>query len=195
MGLVKLPSKSPLSQPLAYLPTFTRRLCRNRRKWPDCSSFYLERGNCSAIWELSRLQSGRTAALCHAARRPEEAALKFDFIMMTNKHQAHLYDCCVCLCLPVQCHSDCTSCSGTADHCESCRDPQALLHRGRCLSVCPAGFFADGRECAGRSDLSDCRGRKQISVSIKSVSLKVGGILKTTRNLKYILKKTTAIYC
>uniref|UniRef100_A0AAX7TTD3 VWFC domain-containing protein n=1 Tax=Astatotilapia calliptera TaxID=8154 RepID=A0AAX7TTD3_ASTCA len=54
-------------------------------------------------------------------------------------------------CHQVQCHADCLSCSGTSDHCDSCRDPQALLHLGRCLSVCPVGFYAEGRVCAGRT--------------------------------------------
>ena len=53
------------------------------------------------------------------------------------------------VCFPVQCHADCLSCSGTPDRCESCRDPKALLHLGRCLSVCPAGYYAEGRVCAG----------------------------------------------
>lgn len=53
------------------------------------------------------------------------------------------------VCFPVQCHADCLSCSGTPDRCESCRDPKALLHLGHCLSVCPAGYYAEGRVCAG----------------------------------------------
>ncbi|XP_069025425.1 extracellular matrix organizing protein FRAS1 isoform X2 [Embiotoca jacksoni] len=51
-------------------------------------------------------------------------------------------------CQQAQCRADCRSCSGSPDHCESCRDPKAVLHLGRCLSVCPAGFYADGRVCA-----------------------------------------------
>lgn len=57
----------------------------------------------------------------------------------------------VCVCFPVQCHAHCLSCSGTADHCESCRDPKAFLHLGRCLSVCPDGYFSEGRVCEGRA--------------------------------------------
>ncbi|KAM8885583.1 extracellular matrix organizing protein FRAS1 isoform 1-T2 [Spinachia spinachia] len=51
-------------------------------------------------------------------------------------------------CQPVPCRADCTSCSGSPDHCESCRDPKAVLHLGRCLSACPAGYRADGKACA-----------------------------------------------
>uniref|UniRef100_A0A3P9GZH8 Fraser extracellular matrix complex subunit 1 n=1 Tax=Oryzias latipes TaxID=8090 RepID=A0A3P9GZH8_ORYLA len=50
-------------------------------------------------------------------------------------------------CQQALCHEDCLSCSDAPDNCESCRDPKALLHRGRCLSVCPAGFHAEGRVC------------------------------------------------
>ncbi|KAF0034366.1 hypothetical protein F2P81_014432 [Scophthalmus maximus] len=60
-------------------------------------------------------------------------------------------------CRQVRCHADCLSCSGSADHCESCRDPKAVLHLGRCLSLCPAGFYAEGRACrACRSTCSTC---------------------------------------
>ncbi|KAM9823010.1 extracellular matrix organizing protein FRAS1 [Syngnathus typhle] len=51
-------------------------------------------------------------------------------------------------CHQVPCDADCESCSRTPDHCDSCTDPKALLHLGRCLSVCPEGFFPDGLECA-----------------------------------------------
>uniref|UniRef100_A0A3Q3IUW6 VWFC domain-containing protein n=1 Tax=Monopterus albus TaxID=43700 RepID=A0A3Q3IUW6_MONAL len=64
-------------------------------------------------------------------------------------------------CHQVQCHADCLSCSVTPDHCESCRDPKAFLHQGRCLSVCPAGYYSEGRVCAGRtedSSTSQCTG-------------------------------------
>ncbi|XP_023814674.1 extracellular matrix protein FRAS1 isoform X2 [Oryzias latipes] len=50
-------------------------------------------------------------------------------------------------CQQAPCHEDCLTCSDAPDNCESCRDPKALLHRGRCLSVCPAGFHAEGRVC------------------------------------------------
>ncbi|AWP07675.1 putative extracellular matrix protein FRAS1 [Scophthalmus maximus] len=60
-------------------------------------------------------------------------------------------------CRQVRCDADCLSCSGSADHCESCRDPKAVLHLGRCLSLCPAGFYAEGRACrACRSTCSTC---------------------------------------
>ncbi|XP_036955362.1 extracellular matrix protein FRAS1 isoform X2 [Acanthopagrus latus] len=60
-------------------------------------------------------------------------------------------------CPQVQCHADCLSCSGTPDRCESCRDPKALLHLGRCLSVCPAGYYAEGRVCAAcQSSCATC---------------------------------------
>uniref|UniRef100_A0AAX7USN5 Fraser extracellular matrix complex subunit 1 n=1 Tax=Astatotilapia calliptera TaxID=8154 RepID=A0AAX7USN5_ASTCA len=63
-------------------------------------------------------------------------------------------------CHQVQCHADCLSCSGTSDHCDSCRDPQALLHLGRCLSVCPVGFYAEGRVCAAcQSSCATCSSR------------------------------------
>ncbi|XP_032434237.1 extracellular matrix organizing protein FRAS1 isoform X1 [Xiphophorus hellerii] len=51
-------------------------------------------------------------------------------------------------CQQAQCHGDCLSCLGTPDRCESCRDPKAFLHLGRCLSVCPEGYTAEGRVCA-----------------------------------------------
>ncbi|KAM4616687.1 extracellular matrix organizing protein FRAS1 [Polymixia lowei] len=51
-------------------------------------------------------------------------------------------------CRQVQCHADCLSCSTSPDHCESCRDPKTLLHNGRCLSVCPPGYYPQGRVCA-----------------------------------------------
>ncbi|XP_041644401.1 extracellular matrix protein FRAS1 [Cheilinus undulatus] len=50
-------------------------------------------------------------------------------------------------CHQVPCHTDCLSCTGSPDHCESCRDRKAVLHHGRCLSVCPAGFFTSGQVC------------------------------------------------
>ncbi|KAM7391087.1 hypothetical protein PAMP_021803 [Pampus punctatissimus] len=63
-------------------------------------------------------------------------------------------------CHRVQCHADCLSCSGSPDNCESCRDPKAFLHRGRCLSICPVGFFADGRVCeACHSSCATCSSR------------------------------------
>uniref|UniRef100_H3DH31 Fraser extracellular matrix complex subunit 1 n=1 Tax=Tetraodon nigroviridis TaxID=99883 RepID=H3DH31_TETNG len=61
---------------------------------------------------------------------------------------------------PVQCHEDCRSCLGSPDHCEICKDPNAVLHLGRCLSVCPAGFFADGHVCAAcHSSCATCFSR------------------------------------
>lgn len=54
---------------------------------------------------------------------------------------------------PVPCHEDCLSCLGSPDRCERCRDQKAFLHLGRCLSVCPAGYFPDGHVCAGRGVL------------------------------------------
>ncbi|XP_037832589.1 extracellular matrix protein FRAS1 isoform X2 [Kryptolebias marmoratus] len=50
-------------------------------------------------------------------------------------------------CLQAQCHADCLSCLGSPDHCEICRDPKAFLHVGRCLSICPPGFYAEGQAC------------------------------------------------
>nr|XP_057925745.1 extracellular matrix protein FRAS1 isoform X1 [Doryrhamphus excisus] len=51
-------------------------------------------------------------------------------------------------CQQVPCHADCQSCTGTPDHCESCKDPKAVLHLGRCLPSCPDGFFPDEGACA-----------------------------------------------
>uniref|UniRef100_A0A3Q2PFS0 Fraser extracellular matrix complex subunit 1 n=1 Tax=Fundulus heteroclitus TaxID=8078 RepID=A0A3Q2PFS0_FUNHE len=51
-------------------------------------------------------------------------------------------------CQQAQCHADCLSCLGTPDRCESCRDPKAFLHLGRCLPFCPGGYYAEGRVCA-----------------------------------------------
>ncbi|XP_030622204.1 extracellular matrix organizing protein FRAS1 [Chanos chanos] len=48
----------------------------------------------------------------------------------------------------VPCRQDCLTCSGSADHCESCKDPGAFLWNGRCLQKCPQGFFPQGRVCA-----------------------------------------------
>ncbi|KAM3867993.1 extracellular matrix organizing protein FRAS1 [Diretmus argenteus] len=60
-------------------------------------------------------------------------------------------------CHQAQCHADCLACSGSPDYCESCRDPKAFLHHGRCLSVCPAGFYPDGRGCAAcQSSCASC---------------------------------------
>ncbi|XP_030272850.1 extracellular matrix organizing protein FRAS1 isoform X1 [Sparus aurata] len=68
-----------------------------------------------------------------------------------------LEDGCCPECPQVQCHADCLSCSGTPDRCESCRDPKALLHLGHCLSVCPAGYYAEGRVCAAcQSSCATC---------------------------------------
>ncbi|CAN9512669.1 unnamed protein product [Ophioblennius macclurei] len=51
-------------------------------------------------------------------------------------------------CQQAQCHADCQTCSGSADHCDSCADSAAFLHRGRCVSACPAGFYVEGSSCA-----------------------------------------------
>uniref|UniRef100_A0A3B4AGL3 VWFC domain-containing protein n=1 Tax=Periophthalmus magnuspinnatus TaxID=409849 RepID=A0A3B4AGL3_9GOBI len=50
-------------------------------------------------------------------------------------------------CQQVRCHSDCSSCSGRPDLCESCSDPKAVLHLGRCLPQCPPGFYQDHHVC------------------------------------------------
>ncbi|KAM8864960.1 extracellular matrix organizing protein FRAS1 isoform 2-T3 [Synchiropus picturatus] len=69
---------------------------------------------------------------------------------------AHADRCCP-ECHPVQCHRDCLSCSGSPDHCDSCKDPKSVLHRGRCLTSCPAGFFSNGTTCeACRASCSSC---------------------------------------
>ncbi|XP_056136283.1 extracellular matrix protein FRAS1 [Lampris incognitus] len=51
-------------------------------------------------------------------------------------------------CRQVQCHGDCLTCSGRPDHCDICKEHKAVLHNGRCLSVCPPGHYPDGRVCA-----------------------------------------------
>ncbi|XP_051540724.1 extracellular matrix organizing protein FRAS1-like [Myxocyprinus asiaticus] len=60
----------------------------------------------------------------------------------------HSEQCCPECNPAVQCHQDCLTCSGTANHCDSCKDPSALLMNGRCLQACPEGFFAQGKDCA-----------------------------------------------
>ncbi|XP_072289092.1 extracellular matrix organizing protein FRAS1, partial [Eucyclogobius newberryi] len=50
-------------------------------------------------------------------------------------------------CQRAPCHPDCASCSGRPDHCESCSDPKAALHLGRCLALCPPGFYQDQHVC------------------------------------------------
>ncbi|CAM4540352.1 unnamed protein product [Leuciscus chuanchicus] len=60
----------------------------------------------------------------------------------------HREQCCPDCNPEVQCHEDCLTCSGTPDHCSSCRDPSSLLMNGRCLQSCPEGFFAQGKFCA-----------------------------------------------
>ncbi|XP_072243382.1 extracellular matrix organizing protein FRAS1 isoform X1 [Leuresthes tenuis] len=63
-------------------------------------------------------------------------------------------------CHQAQCHADCLSCVGDPDQCGSCRDPKALLHLGRCLSVCPAGYYAEGGLCAAcPSSCTSCSSR------------------------------------
>ncbi|XP_042177181.1 extracellular matrix organizing protein FRAS1-like [Oncorhynchus tshawytscha] len=60
-------------------------------------------------------------------------------------------------CKQVQCQSDCLSCSGTPDHCESCKDSTSLLLDGRCVSTCPRGYYADGKVCAAcQSSCATC---------------------------------------
>ncbi|KAM9392081.1 extracellular matrix organizing protein FRAS1 [Pholidichthys leucotaenia] len=60
-------------------------------------------------------------------------------------------------CHQVPCHADCLSCLGTPDHCDSCREPEAFLHHGRCLAACPAGHYGEGRVCAAcQSSCASC---------------------------------------
>ncbi|XP_045551338.1 extracellular matrix organizing protein FRAS1 isoform X3 [Salmo salar] len=60
-------------------------------------------------------------------------------------------------CKQVQCQRDCMSCSGTPDHCESCKDSNSLLLDGRCVSICPRGFYANGKVCAAcQSSCATC---------------------------------------
>ncbi|XP_023676521.2 extracellular matrix organizing protein FRAS1 isoform X1 [Paramormyrops kingsleyae] len=50
-------------------------------------------------------------------------------------------------CHTAQCYAECLTCSQSPDHCDSCKNPQAVLHEGRCLPVCPSGFYQNGRVC------------------------------------------------
>ncbi|XP_048099370.1 extracellular matrix protein FRAS1 [Alosa alosa] len=50
-------------------------------------------------------------------------------------------------CQDVACHQDCMTCSRSPEHCDSCKDPGALVWSGRCVQTCPQGFYASGREC------------------------------------------------
>ncbi|XP_029574000.1 extracellular matrix organizing protein FRAS1 [Salmo trutta] len=60
-------------------------------------------------------------------------------------------------CKQVQCQRDCLSCSGTPDHCESCKDSDSLLLDGHCVSTCPRGYYADGKVCAAcQSSCATC---------------------------------------
>uniref|UniRef100_A0A673XCS3 Fraser extracellular matrix complex subunit 1 n=1 Tax=Salmo trutta TaxID=8032 RepID=A0A673XCS3_SALTR len=60
-------------------------------------------------------------------------------------------------CKQVQCQRDCMSCSGSPDHCESCKDSNSLLLDGRCVSICPRGFYANGKVCAAcQSSCATC---------------------------------------
>uniref|UniRef100_A0AAY4BT87 VWFC domain-containing protein n=1 Tax=Denticeps clupeoides TaxID=299321 RepID=A0AAY4BT87_9TELE len=52
-------------------------------------------------------------------------------------------------CQEVPCHPDCSSCSGTPEHCSSCKNPASLLWNGNCVSSCPKGSYPHGRVCAG----------------------------------------------
>ncbi|XP_076856944.1 extracellular matrix organizing protein FRAS1 isoform X2 [Brachyhypopomus gauderio] len=58
----------------------------------------------------------------------------------------------------VPCHADCLTCSTTPSHCDSCKDPVAVVWNGRCLHSCPNGFFAQGRVCtACQPSCGTCR--------------------------------------
>ncbi|XP_034027090.1 extracellular matrix protein FRAS1 [Thalassophryne amazonica] len=60
-------------------------------------------------------------------------------------------------CHQVQCHADCLSCSGSPEHCESCRDSKSVLHLARCLSICPAGYYTEEGKCtACRPSCASC---------------------------------------
>ncbi|XP_034152338.1 extracellular matrix protein FRAS1 isoform X3 [Esox lucius] len=75
----------------------------------------------------------------------------------------HVGTCCP-QCKPVPCQRDCLSCSGTPDHCESCKDPISLLLDGRCVSSCPRGYYANGKACkACHSTCSTCENGFQCS--------------------------------
>ncbi|XP_067084625.1 extracellular matrix protein FRAS1 [Osmerus mordax] len=60
-------------------------------------------------------------------------------------------------CSHERCHEDCLVCSGSAEQCEVCRDPSALLLHGRCLLSCPPRYHALGRGCAAcQSSCATC---------------------------------------
>ncbi|KAL4623271.1 extracellular matrix protein FRAS1, partial [Arapaima gigas] len=55
-------------------------------------------------------------------------------------------------CPEVPCHAECLTCSQTPEHCDSCKDPNGVLHGGHCLQACPRGFYRNGRVCAACKD-------------------------------------------
>uniref|UniRef100_K7G756 Fraser extracellular matrix complex subunit 1 n=1 Tax=Pelodiscus sinensis TaxID=13735 RepID=K7G756_PELSI len=55
-------------------------------------------------------------------------------------------DCCS-QCQAVRCHSDCSACSRSFDHCDVCRDATLLLQNGRCVGRCDSGFYQDAGVC------------------------------------------------
>uniref|UniRef100_A0A8D0CH89 Fraser extracellular matrix complex subunit 1 n=1 Tax=Scleropages formosus TaxID=113540 RepID=A0A8D0CH89_SCLFO len=61
-------------------------------------------------------------------------------------------DRCCPQCHKVPCHAECLTCSQTPEHCDSCKDPNSVLHEGHCLQHCPRGFYRIGRICAACRD-------------------------------------------
>lgn len=50
------------------------------------------------------------------------------------------------------CHSDCELCDGPEPNkCDSCTDPDSVLHNGACLPPCPSHTYRESRsgECMG----------------------------------------------
>ncbi|XP_031426498.1 extracellular matrix protein FRAS1 [Clupea harengus] len=50
-------------------------------------------------------------------------------------------------CQDVACNQDCMTCSRSPEHCDSCKDPGALVWSGHCVQACPHGFHSSGRQC------------------------------------------------
>ncbi|XP_041084402.1 extracellular matrix organizing protein FRAS1-like isoform X2 [Polyodon spathula] len=78
-------------------------------------------------------------------------------------------------CRPVQCHSDCLTCSHSPDHCESCRDSLLLLQNGRCVQACEPGFHENGRVCkACQETCAACKNEFECTLCGKGRLMKYG---------------------
>ncbi|MGH0181185.1 UNVERIFIED_CONTAM: hypothetical protein FKN15_006840 [Acipenser sinensis] len=78
-------------------------------------------------------------------------------------------------CRPVQCHSDCLTCSQSPDHCESCRDSRLLLQNGLCVQACEPGFHENGRVCkACKETCAACKNEFECTLCGKGRLMKYG---------------------